>query len=32
MQGIIMGNFVKSTEHEVYMHAKFGYLNMYRFL
>jgi hypothetical protein len=32
MQGRIISNFVQATEYEVYMHAKFEYLDMYRFL
>jgi hypothetical protein len=32
MQGIIMGNFVQTTEYEMYMHEKFEYLDIYRFL
>jgi hypothetical protein len=32
MQETIMSNFVQATEYEVYMHAKFAYLDTYRFL
>jgi hypothetical protein len=32
MQEIIMSNFVQPTEYEVYMHAKFEYLDIYIFL
>jgi hypothetical protein len=31
MQGINMSNFVQSTEHELYMYAKFECLDVYRF-
>jgi hypothetical protein len=29
---LIMNNFVKSNEHDVYMYAKFGGLTLYAFL
>jgi hypothetical protein len=32
MQKTIMSNFVQATEYEVHMHAKFEYLDIYRFL
>jgi hypothetical protein len=32
MQETIMKNFVQATEYEVHMHAKFEYLDIYRFL
>jgi hypothetical protein len=32
MQETIMSNFVQPTEYEVYMHAKFEYLDIYIFL
>jgi hypothetical protein len=32
MQGIIMGNFLQATEYEMYMHAKFEYLDIHIFL
>jgi hypothetical protein len=32
MQGIIMGNFVQATKYEMYMHAKFEYLDIHIFL
>jgi hypothetical protein len=28
----VMSNFVQATEYEVHMHAKFEYLDIYRFL
>jgi hypothetical protein len=31
MQGINMSNIVQSTEHELYMYAKFECLDVYRF-
>jgi hypothetical protein len=32
MQEKIRGKFVQATEYEVYMHAKFEYLDIYIFL
>jgi hypothetical protein len=32
MHEAIMSNFVKSTEYDVHMYAKFGGLNFYGFL
>jgi hypothetical protein len=32
MQETIRGNFGQATEYEVYMHAKFEYLDIYIFL
>jgi hypothetical protein len=32
MQVIIMGNFVQATEYEMYMYAKFEYLDIHIFL
>jgi hypothetical protein len=31
MNGTIISNFVQATESEVYMHANFEYLEIYRF-
>jgi hypothetical protein len=32
MQGIIMDNFVQATEYEMYIYAKFEYLDIHIFL
>jgi hypothetical protein len=32
MQETIIGNFMRATEYEVYMHAKFEYLDIYTLL
>jgi hypothetical protein len=32
MQGTNVKTFVQVTEHELYMYAKFEYLDIYRFL
>jgi hypothetical protein len=32
MQGIIMGKILQATECEMYMHAKFEYLDIHMFL
>jgi hypothetical protein len=32
MQETIMSNFLQATEYEVYLHAKFEYLDIYRFV
>jgi hypothetical protein len=32
MQGVIMGNFLQATEYEMYLHAKFEYLDSNIFL
>jgi hypothetical protein len=32
MQGVNMDNFVETTEYEMYLHAKFEYLDIHIFL
>jgi hypothetical protein len=32
MQETIMSNFLQATKYEVYLHAKFEYLDIYRFV